>query len=512
MQDMSKTRARQYFVFLPRMRYSSVMSSITTPAWLRHAVFYQIFPDRFAQSAELSKAHNLEPWDSPPTYHGYKGGDLLGIIEKLDYLQDIGINALYLNPIFQSASNHRYHTYDYFQVDPLLGGNAAFAKFVKACKDREIRIVLDGVFNHCSRGFFQFNDILESQQASPYLDWFTVHQLPLNAYGEGDAHYDCWWGLKALPKFNTANAEVREFLWGVGTYWLEQGIDGWRLDVPNEIADDSFWQEFRRRCRAINSECYIVGEIWDDPSHWLQGDQFDAVMNYEFTRAIYGFVSANNLNDHEIGRCGYQHIPSLSASSFGTKVDALLERDLPAVQQAQFNLLGSHDTPRAITVVNGDRSAYKMALVFQFSFVGSPSIYYGDEIGMTGGHDPANRQGMHWDEGTWDRSILELIQDLIQLRRAHTALQSGSYRSLYADKGLYLYLRHDDSATFLGVINQRYTAAQLEMELDLPDGDYRSVVSSHSPNAASLNLTLKQQQSRGDSIPARTTVLLRYQG
>jgi cyclomaltodextrinase / maltogenic alpha-amylase / neopullulanase len=179
-----------------------------SPEWVHHAVFYQIFPDRFAFSQQVEKPRNLELWDKLPTPQGFKGGDLLGVYERLDYLQDLGINAIYLNPIFQSASNHRYHTHDYLQVDPLLGGDAAFLKLLDEAHKRDLKIILDGVFNHSSRGFFQFNHILETGSSSPYLDWFHVHKFPLHAY-EGAPNYDCWWGLAALPEFNTQNSQVR---------------------------------------------------------------------------------------------------------------------------------------------------------------------------------------------------------------------------------------------------------------------------------------------------------------
>ena len=194
------------------------------PAWVADAIFYQIFPDRFARSERVPKPAHLEPWEAPPTVDGYKGGDLLGIVERLDWLSGLGVNALYLNPIFQSASNHRYHTHDYFRVDPLLGGDAAFDELLAACHDRGIRVVLDGVFNHASRGFLQFNDILESGSASPYVDWFTIHEFPPNAYDSSrPPGYDAWWNLHALPKFRTENPAVREFLMSVGEYWMRRG-------------------------------------------------------------------------------------------------------------------------------------------------------------------------------------------------------------------------------------------------------------------------------------------------
>ena len=209
------------------------MPDIVTPEWVKHAVFYQIFPDRFAKSDRVVKPSNLEPWDGEPTDHGYKGGDLLGVAEKLDYLQDLGVTAIYFNPIFQSASNHRYHTHDYCKVDPLLGGDAAFDALLAACKERGLRVILDGVFNHASRGFFQFNDILENGPASPWRDWFYLDGGPINAYdGSRPAGYQAWWGLRALPKLNTDNPQVREYLVRVGEYRLRRGIDGWRLDVP----------------------------------------------------------------------------------------------------------------------------------------------------------------------------------------------------------------------------------------------------------------------------------------
>ena len=218
-----------------------------TPDWVKSAVFYQIFPDRFAigQETPLAAARlpKLEAWDSPPTPQGYKGGNLWGIIEKLDYLQALGITAIYLTPIFQSGCNHLYHTHDYYQVDPLLGGNGALAALLTAAHDRGIKVVLDGVFNNASRGFFFFNDILENGPHSPWLDWFHVEAWPLSAYdGSLPANYRGWADLRALPQFNHENPDVREYLMRVGEYWLQQGIDGWRLDVPDCVKAEGFWQ------------------------------------------------------------------------------------------------------------------------------------------------------------------------------------------------------------------------------------------------------------------------------
>src|SRR5262245_23482202 len=198
------------------------MTEIHTPDWVKHAVFYQIFPDRFAKSDKLEKPSNLEPWDSDPTVYGYKGGDLLGVLEHLDHIQALGATAIYFCPIFQSASNHRYHTHDYYQVDPLLGGNDVFLKLLEECHRRDLKVVLDGVFNHASRGFFQFNDILENGSYSAWLDWFIVHDWPLSAYdGDKPANYSAWWNMRALPKFNTDNPQVREYIMRIAEHWLK---------------------------------------------------------------------------------------------------------------------------------------------------------------------------------------------------------------------------------------------------------------------------------------------------
>ena len=480
-------------------------SQTYTPDWVRDAVFYQVFPDRFARSERVRKASNLETWESAPTVHGYKGGDLLGVVERLDYLQDLGVSALYFNPVFRSASNHRYHTHDYYQVDPMLGGNEALRELVDACHERGMKLVLDGVFNHASRGFFQFNDILENGPHSAYLDWFNVREFPLQAYSGADGDglgYDAWWGLPALPKFNTDTAAVRDFLWDVGTYWLEFGIDGWRLDVPNEIGDDAFWREFRRRCREVNPECYIVGEIWDDASHWLQGDQFDAVMNYPFTRAAFGFT-ASALNEAEISRCGYQHIPKLNAAEFAAAVDSLLCAHRPEVTEVQLNLLGSHDTPRALTVVHGDEAALRLALLFQMTFPGAPCLYYGDELGLTGGHDPDCRQGMPWHhKACWNEALQAYTRTLIELRLQHPALRRGAFETLHVSDGLYAYTRTLENEPFVGVLNVNPHEVGLT-SLELPEGTYVDLLSdlSFTARAGAVDITL----------PARSGALFQKQ-
>jgi cyclomaltodextrinase len=447
------------------------MTEFTTPEWVKDAIFYQIFPDRFAKSEAVPEPSNLEPWDSPPTVHGFKGGDLLGVAEHLDYLQALGITAIYFNPIFQSAANHRYFTHDYYQIDPILGGNHAFRRLLDEAHRRGIRVILDGVFNHVGRGFFQFNHILENGPSSPYVDWFHVKGFPLNAYS-GQPNYQCWADEPALPEFNTDNPQVRQSIFEVVCYWTEQGIDGWRVDVPFCIDDDAFWQESRRIVKAINSEAYIVGEVWQEATRWLRGDQFDAVMNYLFTKPCIGFFVGDRLDGELVAGMGYAPIPTLDAQAFARHIEELLALYPWEVTLAQLNLLDSHDTARFLTLAGGDVSALKLAVLFQMTYPGAPCIYYGDEVGLEGGRDPDCRRAMPWDETQWNTDLLAYYRRLIALRKAHPALRRGEYVCLHAHKDVYAFLRRLEDEMLVIVLNNGKGAYPLDVPLrdHLPEG------------------------------------------
>ena len=434
------------------------------PSWVRDAIFYQIFPDRFAKSRRNPAGSlHFETWDSAPTHHGFKGGDLYGVIEKLDYLQDLGITAIYFTPIFASASNHRYHTYDYYNVDPLLGGNDALRELLDEAHKRGIRVVLDGVFNHASRGFWQFHHVLENGDGSPYVDWFHFDPERLKrrrnwgAYpsaseehalqnGEGSLKaigYQGWWNLPALPKFNTETPAVREFLFGVAEHWIRFGIDGWRLDVPGEIDDDEFWREFRRRVRAINPQAYIVGEIWHEAQRWLQGDQFDAVMNYLFTAASLSFFAGSHLNMNIVTQAGglKDRVRAMHAYDFAGEVDRILNIYPPDITASQLNLLDSHDMPRFLSCVSGDKTSLKLAWLFMFTISGAPCLFYGDEVGVDGAHDPHCRKSFPWDETKWDKDLLAYVKNCIALRKEHPALTRGEYKRVYAEGDVMVFSR-----------------------------------------------------------------------
>lgn len=421
--------------------------AIDTPAWVRDSIFYQIFPDRFARSQRVQTGVELEDWDAAPTAFGFKGGDLYGVIERLDELADLGINALYFCPIFSSAANHRYHTFDYFQVDPLLGGNDALRQLLDEAHERGIKVVLDGVFNHASRGFWQFHHVLENGADSPYRNWFHFDEARLNgsrrfepypgetaeadlSRGVGSTEaigYSAWWNLPALPKFNTDCPEVREFLLEVATYWIDFGIDGWRLDVPNEIDDDDFWREFRQRVRKLNPEAYIVGEVWGPAERWLKGDMWDAVMNYQITAACLGFFGGEHLDLEETRQpSSFKRVNTMTSAEFVADVKRVTSMYSDEVVQSQLNLLDSHDMPRFLTCCSDHEASLRLAWLFVCLMPGAPCVYYGDEVGMTGRHDPDCRKGFPTDKGQWNQDLRDWYRRCIALRKAQSGLRHGT--------------------------------------------------------------------------------------
>jgi cyclomaltodextrinase / maltogenic alpha-amylase / neopullulanase len=488
--------------------------AVQVPEWVKHAVFYQIFPDRFARSSRntLPRGLALKPWGTPPEEQGFQGGDLYGIVDKLDYLQELGITALYLNPIFASASNHRYHTYNYFAVDPLLGGNAALRELVDALHDRGMRIVLDGVFNHASRGFWPFHHVLETGSDSPYLDWFYVDDWPLIPYPPDDQtpiNYAAWWGIPALPKLNVANPGMRDYLLEVAAYWIDFGVDGWRLDVAEEIKDATFWQEFRRVTRQANPESYSVGEIWHEAPEWLRGDRFDAVMNYVLSRAAYGFFGATTLN--ATYRPGGFPLYPMRAKEFAQAVEETLSLYDWEIVQVQLNLMDSHDTARTLWVVNGDMSALHLCTLFQMTMPGAPCIYYGTEIGMTGATDPYCRAAFPWYEpDQWDYELLAFFKEAVALRHAHPVLRTGSVRTLYADHGVYACMRESDGeeageAAAVVIFNTRMTP--LKVNLNQVGAHYEGVVF-QSAWRGEGEYVVSQGGLHNVEVPARDAVVL----
>jgi len=456
---------------------------MTVPYWVQDSVFYQIFPDRFANGDLRNDPPNLQPWGSPPTIHGFQGGDLRGIVEKFDYLLDLGVTAIYLNPIFQATSTHRYNTSDYYRIDPKLGDMSDFKVLLNVAHTNGIRVILDGVFNHCGRGFFAFNDVMENQEHSPYRDWFHIRRFPVDACSPGEASdYLGWWGHKSLPKFNTNNLDVRRFLFNVARYWIEQGADGWRLDVPNEIDDDSFWAEFRSTVKSVNQDAYLVGEIWTADPRWIGERHFDGLMNYPFRDALIEFLNGD----------------FLTVTGFADKMEGLLKLYPRQNVYAMYLPMGSHDTERILTRLDGNVDKTKLAFLFQFAYPGVPAVYYGDEVGLLGGKDPQCRAAFPWNQSQWNDELHAWIKSLVFLRKHKPALRRGDYQRVLADdrRHCYAFARTLGDEIVLVVLNASPTRRHISLpvaSLGLIDGQpLRSLlgVREHTVSSGHINVDL----------------------
>lgn len=380
--------------------YIHHIDTFSAPEWVKSTVWYQIFPDRFYNS----KADNddLQNWGkSPPTFTSFFGGNLNGIEQKLDYLAEMGINGIYLCPIFYSPSNHKYDTVDYFEIDQQFGSKQDLKNLIETCHKKGIKVMLDAVFNHTSEYFSPFIDLSKKQEHSIYKDWFHVIRYQSNSskYFE----YETFGYEKHMPKLNTSNSEVKEYLFSIAKYWVSDfDIDGWRLDVANEI-DHSFWREFRNEVKNTKKDVYILGEVWHDAMPWLQGDQFDGVMNYPIYDLIIDFFVKNRIN----------------TEAFINGITDYLYKYPRNVLINNFNIIGSHDTARIMTLSKNNIGRVKLAYTFLFSFIGTPCIYYGDEIGMTGGNDPDCRACMEWSIEKQNATLLAFIKKIIAIRKQH---------------------------------------------------------------------------------------------
>ncbi|HEX7065965.1 MAG TPA: glycoside hydrolase family 13 protein [Bacillales bacterium] len=417
--DSPPADIQNYFCF----PFLNTIDVFRAPEWVKDTVWYQIFPERFANGDTSNDPKRALSWGSTePTPTNFFGGDFQGVIDHLDYLEDLGISGIYFTPIFKAHSNHKYDTIDYMEIDPQFGDKEKFRQLVKKCHEKGIRVMLDAVFNHSGYYFPQFQDVLENGAKSRYKDWFHIKDFPIQR--NPAPNYDTFAFEPNMPKLNTENPEVRNFLLKVATYWIEEfDIDGWRLDVANEV-DHHFWRDFRRVVKTVKPDTYILGEIWHDSMPWLQGDQFDAVMNYPFTLAALEYF-ANGTK---------------KADSFANDITNVLNAYPKNINEVAFNLLGSHDTPRVLTECGENKQKAKLLYLFQFTFTGTPCIYYGDEIGMTGGGDPGCRKCMLWDKSAQDQDLFQFMQKLITLRKTEPALKSG---------GLLKFLEADSTSNHL---------------------------------------------------------------
>lgn len=417
-----------------------------TPQWVKDTVWYQIFPDRFYSTSP----NPLLKWGKlPVNNHELYGGNLEGIIEKLPYLQTLGITGIYFTPIFESPSAHKYDTTDYFKIDPQFGTNADFGRLVKKAHELGIKVMLDGVFNHAGYDHPFFQDVIKHGTSSPYKDCFYIDQypvinFPLNAttgkpmkHQGNDLNYRTFAFTPTMPKWNTSNPICEQYLLDCIKFWIETyDIDGWRLDVSNEISHE-FLRKIRETARKAKVDTFILGENWDSSMPWLHGDQLDSVMNYDLSYPIWKYL------EHKMDLKSFKHV-----------VSTYMAHTPKNVMENMFNLVGSHDTIRIKRRLKDDERRVKLAYLLMFMAAGAPNIYYGDEIGMTGEHDPDNRRCMLWNESLQKNDFYQFTKQLIQLRKTHRAMSAHDFHFIesnaliivknYQDEHMVLMMNNED--------------------------------------------------------------------
>lgn len=441
--------------------------SYKTPDWMKNAVVYQIFPDRFFRSGNTPFHGTPRNWNDEPFYRNdqfggtylsndFFGGTLKGIEEKLPYLKDLGVTAIYLNPIFKAFSNHRYDTSDYENVDETLGTNEDFSRLCKKAHSLGMHIILDGVFSHTGADSKYFNKYgnfdsvgAYQSQESPYYSWYNFTSFPES--------YESWWGFDTLPNVNELDEKYVDYIIenknAIIKKWLRLGADGWRLDVADELPDE-FIEKMRVSLKKENPDALLIGEVWEDASHkesygkkrrFLHGKSLDGVMNYVFREAVLDFLTKND------------------AKLFAMRIASLHENYPKESLYSCMNLISSHDVPRAMTVLSGapdfrtmSRNAQHdyvishealqlaqrrmlLAIVLQMTMVGTPTIYYGDEIGMTGYADPFNRNPFDWS--STNTELLEHTRFFTNLRKDNDCLRTGDYTLIYYVGGTVCYMR-----------------------------------------------------------------------
>lgn len=448
-----------------------------TPDWFKGGIMYQIFPDRFNKGKDIAieKGKWLhKKWDEMPEYrmneqgkvvnNDFFGGNFDGIVAKLDYLKDLGVSVVYLNPIFKAFSNHRYDTGDYMQIDPLLGDDADFIRFIDECGSRGIKVILDGVFNHTGDDSRYFNkyghyDDLGAYQSqeSKYYAWYNFKHFP--------DKYESWWGIDVLPSVNESCESYAEFITGkegVISNWMRLGVSGFRLDVADELPDE-FIEKIRSAARRITPDALIIGEVWEDASNkiayskrrrYLQGTELDSVMNYPLKDAIIKFIKAEDTD------------------ALRETVAMLMDNYPKCVLDSLMNVLGTHDTTRILTVLGGipaynkdemnrivmpaeikekAKVQLKIAAVLQFTLFGVPCIYYGDEIGMEGYGDPFCRHTFDWDK--IDEDLLSFYTVLGKMRRSLSVFKESEYREIFADEKCIVFERANEKDQVVVAVN-----------------------------------------------------------
>ncbi|MBU9729041.1 glycoside hydrolase family 13 protein [Diplocloster modestus] len=443
-----------YFEFL----WPNEGDGYRAPDWSSSQVYYQIFPERFRNGDKSLDPPGTVPWGSVPNREEYMGGDLAGVIEKLEYIKDLGATCIYFTPIFHAMSNHMYDTVDYYSVDPRFGSADLFRQLVDEAHNRGLRIILDGVFNHCGYDFPFFQDFVVHGEQSAYREWFYADSYPVRT---DPPNYDCVGHYKWMPKINLNCPEARRYFIEVGKYWIREfDTDGWRLDVADEVAT-SFWEQFAWELRQVKSDILLIGETWGDAGRILNGNRLDSAMNYLFKDAVTDFIARERI----------------TVSEFDGRLNWMLALYPEEVCLRMYNLLDSHDTARFLYECGGQVRLLKLAAAVMMTFPGCPAIFYGDEVGVTGANDPLCRQAMIWEEERQDAELRLWYKKLAAVRHSSGSLQRGSFcANLISDeKKLYGYLRQTEDEVTAVVINASPDTA--EMEVPLPyEGEWTGLL------------------------------------
>ena len=478
---------------------SSSFMRHTIPDWVYGGVMYQIFPERFSNGDSTINPKNIVDWNSTPTRLGFHGGDLIGVLNNLDHIESLGVNILYLNPIFLSSSTHKYDAWDHFKVDPTLGGDDALKDLINECHNRDMKVVLDCSLNHVHPRHFAFQDLIENGENSKYKEWFTVFDYPVrfihrphlyaNTYKVGwdgnqeeykqylektfeetkvpveikdddgpivEPSFKAWWGVPDMPKINFESKEARQWALDVTKYWIENfDIDGWRMDVAKEL-DFSFWKEFRDTAHGANKDTLLISEIFGDTSQWLQGDRFDGTMNYSFRESMTDYFATKRISNKEF------------ADSLANLYSMYSFEALSSCQ----NLLSSHDVKRFLNRCGNEKDGMLGAIFLQATFPGIAGIYYGDEIGLGGADDPFNREPFPWDDKkSWNLEILDHLKNLMKIKREHSIFKYGRFELLN---------EHNDFVAFRRILKDESMLCIINREKS--NNDFQIISNAHSIN------------------------------
>jgi glycosidase len=511
--DRTGAHLEPYPGLAPFEFYTEEVEPFRTPDWVKEAIIYQIFPERFANGDPGNDPdftewyyeglttlppsgktngeyfHLVEDWyevaglkrspyktDGKPDWNSFYGGDLEGVRANLDYLVDLGITAIYFNPLFKAKSNHKYDAATYMEIDPHFASNEEFKAFVAECHSQGIRVIMDLALNHTGHTYWAFVDAREEGRESDYWNWYEWKKWPVpgdkvHAPVNASDYYDCWWGFGQMPNLNfdlarpgpdeppvkdpdqaRPNQPVVNRLLDVAEYWLaEYDVDGYRLDVAGEVPF-WFWEMFRRRVRETKPEAYIVGELWGSSPEWINGRYFDAAMNYKFFRdPVLAFIAKGEMSAAEFDR-------SLAPGRLVYPREGVL---------AQMNLLDSHDTERFLTSAGRDVRRLKLAMLFAMTYVGAPTIYYGDEIAMEGGGDPDCRRPFFWkwEEDSGRVEVHEYVKRLTAFRKEHPCLVYGAFETLLAEDKAYVFRRRHEDDQVIVAMNAGLKRTPVEIPL-----------------------------------------------